>query len=161
MEGFMYSVSYDDIYSNFLSRVQAYDLVEEFTEEYALEMMDEWLKSVKSNPRVRKLFSSITLGLDENNDKIIQYELNTTIDEESDNDFVRELFALGISYKWVEPKYKSVLNTSQFFGGKEVKFFSQSNHMTELKEMYKSSKLELANLIRDRGYYNNSYLGNV
>lgn len=157
----MYSVSYDDIYSNFLSRVQAYDLVEEFTEEYALEMMGEWLKSVKSNPRVRKLFSSITLGLDDNGSKIIQYELKTPIDEVTDCDFVRELFALGISYKWVEPKYKSVLNTSQFFGGKEVKFFSQSNHMTELKNMYDNSKNELYKLIRDRGYYNNSYLGNV
>lgn len=157
----MYSVNYDDIYSNFLSRVQAYDLVEDFTEENALEMMDEWLKSIKSNPRVRKLFSSITLTLDENNNKIIQYELKVTTDEESDNDFVRELFGIGMSYKWVEPKYKSILNTSQFFGGKEVKFFSQSNHMSELKNLYNTSKLEFYNLIRDRGYYNNSYLGNV
>lgn len=155
----MYSISYDDIYSSFLSRVQAYDLVEEFTEEYALDMMDEWLSSVKSNPRVRKLFSSITLNLDEDENKIISYELKTSIDEESDWGFVKEIFSLGLSWKWVEPKYKSVLNTSQFFGGKEVQFYSQSNHMKELEAMYKESRLELFNLIRDRGYYNNSYLG--
>ncbi len=156
----MHSIYYDEIYSRFLARVQAYDLTETVTEECAIEMMDEWLISVKSNPRVRNLFSTIALSLDENEKKIINYELKNTIDEESDYDFVKEIFSLGMSWKWAEPKYKSILNASMYIGGKEATFFSQANHMSQVKNMYESSRSELYRIISDRGYYNNSYLGN-
>ena len=157
----MHSIYYNDIYSRFLARVQAYDLTEMVTESLAVEMMDEWLMSVKANPRVRKLFSSIALGLDDDENKIINYELINSIDEDSDYDFVKEIFSLGMSWKWAEPKYKSILNASMYIGGKEATFFSQANHMNQLKNMVDSSRSELYRTISDRGYYNNTYIGGV
>lgn len=157
----MLSIEYENIYSRFLSLVEAYDLLEEFTsgsdnEDSTDELMTEWLMSVKSNPRVRKIFK--TLSLDKPI-RTVNFELvNSLGDEQSDIDFVTEILGVGIAWKWVTPKYYSVLNACQMLSGKEVKFYSQANHMSELKNMYATSKLQLYNLIRDHNSYNNSYL---
>ena len=152
----MLSVGYDAIYSRFLSKVQAYDLIEECSDDTARELMDEWLLSIKSNPKVRKLFSSISVDAD---DRILSFELKVAdSDEDSDIDFVTELFGLGIAWKWIAPKYMSVLNTSQFFGGKEQQFFSQANHMAQLEAMNKNAKIDFLRCIQEHGYINNSYL---
>lgn len=152
----MLSVSYDSIYSRFLSKVQAFDLTNEYSEDISLELMNEWLMSVKSNPRVRKIFSDLSINADE---RILSFNLRfSENDDDSDVDFVIELFALGIAWKWIEPKYKSVLNTAQFFGGKEQQFYSQSNHMDKLEAMNKSAKHDFIECINTHGYYTNSYL---
>lgn len=113
----MLSVTFDAIYSRFLSKVQAYDLLELGTSE-CLEELSEWLVSVKSNPRVRKCFTSFTL---DSIGKTVSFELRNPVDNEDDVDFVTELFGLGLAWKWITPKYYSVLNTAQFFGSKEQK----------------------------------------
>ena len=150
----MLSVTFDAIYSRFLSKVQAYDLLE-LTADDSYEQMNEWLMSVKSDSRVRKLFTSLSV---DGVGKAISFELRNPVDNDSDIDFVLEIFGLGIAWKWVEPKYKSVLNTAQFFGGKEQKFYSQANHMAELTNMYNSARSDLYKFIANHGYYYNSYL---
>lgn len=150
----MLSVTFDAIYSRFLSKVQAYDLLEIGIDE-CLEQLNEWLISVKSNPRVRKCFTTLTL---DNIGKNISFELRNPVDNDDDVDFVTELFGLGIAWKWIEPKYKSILNTSQFFGSKEQKFFAQSNHMAEISKMHSEAKTNLYKHIASHGYYNNPYL---
>jgi len=152
----MLSVSFDIIYSRFLSKVQAYDLLEIGTND-CLEQLNEWLISVKSNPRVRKCFTSLTL---DNIGKSISFELRNPVDNDSDIDFVTELFGLGLAWKWITPKYYSVLNTSQFFGNKEAKWYSQSNHMAEIGKMYSEAKTSLYKHIASHGYYNNPDLNN-
>ena len=150
----MLSVTFDAIYSRFLSKVQAYDLLELGTNE-CLEEISEWLVSVKSNPRVRKCFTSFTL---DNIGKTVSFELRNPVDNEDDVDFVTELFGLGLAWKWVTPKYYSVLNTAQFFGSKEQKFYAQSNHMSEISNMYRDARTNLYKHIASHGYYNNPYL---
>lgn len=151
----MLSISYDDVYSRFLGSVQAYDLVQ-LSEEDATEKMLDWIMSVRSNPRVRKMFT--TLSFDSSLQSIM-FELKNSQDDQSAIDYVTELFSLGMVYKWCEEKYNSVLNTSMFFGGSEQKFYSQANHMAELKEMTNSAKLNFYSAISNHGYYNNSYIG--
>lgn len=151
----MLSVTYDDIFSRFLAQVQAYDLLQ-INEYDAREKLNEWLMSVKSNSRVRKIFT--TLAFDKNIETIT-CELKNSVDDEADNDFVIELFALGVKWRWVTEKYESVLNTSQYFGSGEKKMFSQANHMAELKNMSTMARTEFFRFISDHGYYNNSYLG--
>lgn len=150
----MLSVTYDDIFSRFLVQVQAYDIIQ-LDENNAREKMNEWLKSVKSSPRVRKIFT--TLGFD-TNIETINCTLKNSVDDESDNDFIIEMFALGMVWRWIGEKYQSVLNTSQYFGSGEKKFFSQSNHMAELEKMYTKAQHDFYNIISEHGYYNNSYL---
>lgn len=151
----MLSISYDAIYSRFLSKVEAYDLISEYTEEVANELMDEWLVSTKANPRVRKLFSSVQFDADE---RTINFEIKYAIDDDSDRDFIIEVFGSGIAWKWANKHYVSIKNVCQFFGTKETQYFSQSNHMSQLEIMSKNEKNNFYNIIRDRSTYNNSYL---
>ena len=60
--------------------------------------------------------------------------------------------------KWLEPQVKSKVNIAQMFGGKEQKFYSQSQHLSELKDMLETEKISLNKLIRDRGSVFNPYL---
>jgi len=150
----MLSVAYDEIFSRFLSQVEAYDLVMD-DEDVAKEKLNEWLRSIKSNPRVRKSFATLSLDNLENN---INFDLKIPEDDDSDIDFVTEIFALGISWKWATAKYLSAKNTEQYFGSGDRKFFAQSNHMDKLHDMYKETRSAMFGMLRDRNTYKNTYL---
>ena len=147
---------YSSIYSRFYLRITDYKLAG-LDEAVVKQMMSGWMKSVLSKPYVRRLVSSL-----ENDEDIeeIEYELKFPVSEEEDQDFFEEVVATGMVVEWLEPKYHSVLNTAQFFSNSDQKWYSQANHMTELRAMYHESKNALRKLIRDRGYINNSYLNN-
>jgi hypothetical protein len=49
----------------------------------------------------------------------------------------------------------------QVFGGREQKWFSQSQDLNELQNLLENAESEVRNLIRDRGFIWNSYLNNV
>ena len=151
----MLSVTYDAAFSRFLAQVQAYDLVI-VDEVEARQKLNSWLESVKSNPRVRKLFTS--LSFDKNIETIFFELKNTLKDDEADIDFVSEVFGLGVAWKWASEKYNSLLNTAQYFGSGEKKMYSQANHMTALETMATKGESKLNGFIRDHGSYNNSYL---
>lgn len=146
---------FDELYSRFYLMVEDYNLVA-LDERLAKEMMNGWMRSTLSKPYVRRLFKS--LDVDDDVEEI-EYELKFPVSEDEDKDFVEELIALGMVVEWVSPKYHSTLNTAQFFSNTEQKFYSQANHMTELKDMYHRAKNNLRKLIRDRGYIYNQYLG--
>ena len=139
---------YSDIYSRFLIRVTDYDFAG-LDEYLANSMMNSWIKSVLSKPMVRRLFSSIIIDDDVEQ---IEYDLVDPWDDVADQDFVENLISIGMVTEWVAPKYHSVLNTNQFFSNKEQSFYSQANHMEQLKQMYEKSQVDFRKLIRDRGY---------
>lgn len=145
---------YDEIYSRFYQRVEDYNIVG-LKENLVREMMFGWVKSVLSLPYVRRLFD--TLVIDEDIEEI-DYTMKFPVSDDEDKDFFDELVALGMVVEWLKPKYNSTLNTSQYFSNSEQKWYSQANHMAELREMYRIAKLELRKFIRDRGYINNSYI---
>lgn len=139
---------YSDIYSRFLLRVTDYEIAG-LDEELANSMMSSWMRSALSKPMVRRLFSSITFDDDIEE---IEYELLNPWDDDTDKDFVEELISIGMVCEWVSPRYHSVLNTNQVFSNKEQSFYSQANHMEQLRQMYEKSQLDIRKLIRDRGY---------
>ena len=146
--------SYEKIYSSFLSRVTDYSFVE-VNEDDVIDLMNGWMKSVVSQPYVRRLFSSI---LFDDYEEVVEFELKTSVDDSADDDFVTEILSRGMVIEWLEPQVKSVVNIAQMFGGKEQKFYAQSAHMAELKDMLKTAKSELRRMICDYGYINNSYI---
>ena len=150
----MLSIEFDTIFSSFLSQTQAYELLS-LQEDDAKQKLEAWLKSVQSNPRVRKMFSSFTVDTDV---ETIECEMKNKVDDEADADFVTEMLALGITWKWVGEKYKSIRNTAQYIGSGQKKFFSQANHMAELREMDANARSQFYGFIRDHGTYNNSYI---
>lgn len=139
---------YSDIYKRFLMKVTDYDIAG-LDEKLALKMMNGWMRSVTAQPMVRKLFQTLTVDDDMEQ---IEYTLVNPWDEDTDQDYVEELISLGMVCEWVSPKYHSALNTNQIFTNKEQSYYSQANHMSELKGMYEKSQTDFRKLIRDRAY---------
>ncbi len=118
-----------------------------------VEIYTERLHSVIGKPRVRRLFSSIVL-----NDKVqsMDFELNNSVDEYSDKDFVLELLTLGMSIEWLQPQVDSIKHTSIMIGGKEEKKILD-NHKNMISRL-NSMKNEMNKMIRDYGFLYNSYI---
>ena len=145
---------FDELYSRFYLRVEDYNIVG-LEEKVVTNMMNGWIKSTLSKPYVRRLFDE--LDFDEDIGEL-EYEMKLPVSEEEDKDFVEEVIALGMVVEWLSPKYHSTLLTSQMFSNSDQKYYSQANHMTELKDMYHRVQNDLRKLIRDRGYINNGYI---
>ena len=140
--------TFEDIFSRFYQREQDYNLAG-LEEDVAKEILNGYIKSVISKPYVRKLFSSIVVDSDVEE---IEYTMRESWGDDVDQDFVEEMVALGCVVEWIRPRYHSVQNTSQMFTNKEQTYYSQANHMTELREMFNKSQNDLRKYIRDRGY---------
>ena len=118
-----------------------------------LEIYTERLHSVVGKPRVRRLFSTLTLD-DELQE--ITFTLNNSVDEDSDTDFTLEVLSLGMAIEWLQPQVDSVIHTSVMIGGKEEKKLLD-NHKNMIDRL-DSMKKEQNKMIRDYGYMYNSYI---
>lgn len=150
----MPSISYDSIFSTVFSKASMYDFLN-LTELQADEFLCNWLKSARSKPYVRKLFSSVSSNDDA---RVVTFTMSKSIDEESDVDFVTEVLALGVLYEWITPKVISAENIAQMFSNSDAKWYSQASHLAQIKDLRDSILKEQRSLISDRGYMWNSYL---
>ena len=150
----MASLSYDEIFSDFLGSVTDYDLASvNIDDMYGL--MTEYLHKTLSQSYVRRLFSSVSF------DDIVQmfsFEMVNSVDDAADLDFTRYILSKGMVIEWLKPQVRSKVNIAQFFGGKEQKWFSQAQHLSELRGLLEDTQLEMRKAIRDRGYIYNPYL---
>jgi len=150
----MTSLNYNTIYSRLFSKIEAYDFIE-LPEDELNDFLCNWIHSASANPYVRRLFTAFSLD-DEVQE--ISYEMKYSVDEFSDTEFITEILALGVVVAWLEPKKNSINNVAQMFGSKEEKFYSQSQHLSELRALVNDSKKQQRRMIADRGYAWNSYL---
>ena len=145
-------LSYSILFSRVLNKIN--DPKElSLDENDLLEIYTERLHSVVGKPRVRRLFSSLSLD-----DEIqeMTFALNNSVDEESDKDFVLEILSLGMAIEWLQPQVDSVIHTSVMIGGKEEKKLLD-NHKNMIERL-DSMKKEQNKMIRDYGYMYNSYI---
>ena len=145
-------LSYSTLFSRVLNKIN--DPKElSLDESDLLEIYTERLHSVVGKPRVRRLFSSLSLD-----DEIqeMTFTLNNSVDEESDKDFVLETLSLGMAIEWLQPQVDSVIHTSVMIGGKEEKKLLD-NHKNMIERL-DSMKKEQNKMIRDYGYMYNSYI---
>ena len=145
-------LSYSTLFSRVLNKIN--DPKElSLDENDLLEIYTERLHSVVGKPRVRRLFSSLSLD-----DEIqeMTFTLNNSVDEESDKDFVLEILSLGMAIEWLQPQVDSVIHTSVMIGGKEEKKLLD-NHKNMIDRL-DSMKKEQNKMIRDYGYIYNSYI---
>ena len=145
-------LSYSTLFSRVLNKIN--DPKElSLDEKDLLEIYTERLHSVVGKPRVRRLFSSISLD-----DEIqeMTFMLNNSVDEESDKDFVLEILSLGMAIEWLQPQVDSVVHTSVMIGGKEEKKLLD-NHKNMIERL-DNMKKEQNKMIRDYGYMYNSYI---
>ena len=146
------TLSYSTLFSRVLNKINDQKELS-LDENDLLEIYTERLHSVVGKPRVRRLFSSISLD-----DEIqeMTFALNNSVDEESDKDFVLEILSLGMAIEWLQPEVDSVIHTSVMIGGKEEKKLLD-NHKNMIDRL-NSMKKEQNKMIRDYGYMYNSYI---
>lgn len=152
----MASLSYETIYSSFLLKITDYDFLCDSADEVKSSLA-EYLHSVISKPYCRRMFSSISF---DNELEEMSFEMKYPVEEEEDKDFVTEALALGMVIEWTKPQLNSKLLQQQMItSSKESKFYSQAMHITELRKLVDDIKKEQRDLIRDRGFIYNKYLG--
>ena len=73
------------------------------------------------------------------------------------SDLEIEILSILVLREWICQRLYSVTNVLQVFSGKETKWFSQAQHIAELRALDESLKLEAQKLSRDYTYTNNDY----
>lgn len=133
---------YEKVYGRFLNRTTDFNLVD--LDDYTLnEMLKGWLSSAIVNVRTS---SDLSARDDEN--------------EAFDNDLTDrdiELLAMGMTMAWIDQYLNSTENVLQFIGGKEEKYYSQANHIAELRALREDTRLEMKRLHSYGTYTNNAY----
>ena len=145
-------MTYDKIFSRF------YNLMDDpsffkLPQDFAYDKMRSWLHDAASTPYIRKKFSQLKL-----NDVILEltYSLIDSVDVDSDEDFVINIFAQYMVIAWMKPQIDNAVNLARVIGGKEEKNI-QNNYKSNI-ERVDSLERKLRKFIRDYGYENNSYI---
>lgn len=137
---------YEKIYDRFVQKITDFNLVE--VDDYSFnKMLNGWLDSAVI--RVRKCQHDLS----KRDDEIQEFE-------EDLSDLEVELLALGMVDAWVSPMLNSTELTLQFIGGKEEKYYSQSQMLAELRNLKRENTLEMNRLHNYHTYTNNSYFDN-
>ena len=149
-------MTYEEIYSQFYSKETDPTFFKKYSKDEAYELMRSWLHSIVAIPYVRKCFSVIALD-----DELLEltFQLNNSIDEDSDNYFVKDIFAQGMVICWMQQQIDKATSLATVIGGKEEKTIlnNYKNNIARLEEL----KVYLRKTIRDYGYFNNTYIGDV
>jgi hypothetical protein len=133
---------YEKIYGRFLNRTTDFDLAE--LDDYTLDnMLKEWLHSAVVNVR-----TSTPLGNRDDVNEVFENDLS---------DLDVELLAMGMTMAWLDQSLNSTELVRQFIGGKEEKYYSQANHIAELRALREETRLEIKRLHSYNTYNNSSY----
>ena len=149
--------SYNDIFSRFLNKIRDYEFAG-LPEPNATGQMREWLQSALSQPYIYRIFATFSAD-----DEIaeIEYTLRSSVDDFSDKNFVEEILGNQMVYEWISPKVRTTTLLNQMItNSKEEKFYSQSSHLGQLREIESDSYNKVRYMLRDKGYEYNPYLGN-
>lgn len=134
---------YEKIYERFLSKITDFNLVE--MDDYSFDkMMQDWLNSAV----VRMRRCKHDLSLRDNATQEFTEDLS---------DLEVELLSLGMVDAWVTPMLNSTELTLQFIGGKEEKYYSQSQQLAELRNLKRENALEMNRLHNYYTYTNSDY----
>ena len=74
-------------------------------------------------------------------------------------DVEKEILAILVVREWLQPQLYSSLLIKQVFSDKEQKYYSQSSHLSELRALDETLKIDAQKLSRDYTYGNLEYLG--
>lgn len=113
----MPSISYEAIYKRALTRINDLELAT-YTQDDFYDYLKEWLQTASSNPLLRKKFSKFSLD-----DELmtLTFELNNSVDEDYDKNFVTSILAKGVIVNYFPSKLENSANLAVMIGGKEEK----------------------------------------
>ena len=87
--------------------------------------------------------------------EILTYELENSVNKESDDDFVIKVFSDGFVICWMKPKVESAVNLAFIVSGKDEK--KLLDHYQPNIDRLEQLEIKLKKYIRDYGYHFGSY----
>ena len=133
---------YEKVYGRFLNRTTDFNLAE--LDDYTLnEMLKNWLHSA-----IIRVRTSSDLSVRDDENEVFENDLT---------DMDIELLAMGMTLAWLDQTLNSTELTLMMLGGKEEKFFSQSQHISELRALRTDTLREMQQLYTYDTYTNNDY----
>lgn len=130
--------SYETVFNRFAQKITDFKLLE-LSDDDVVSMMTVWLNSAAAK------FRRCENDLSQRDD-----EIQTFLIDLNDNEV--EILSLLMVSEWLEPQLNSELYTSQFFGGKEEKFYAQANQLDKLITLKHNNDIRAQKLMRDYGY---------
>lgn len=149
----MATLSYDAVYSSFLSNVTDYKLASQ-DDETTDEVMKETLHKAVASPFISRILDELTM---DDTEETITYTLKHSTTDDRDNDYLTKVLGKQMVCEWLTPQLNSTTMLAQMFAGKEQKFYSQAAHITEMRNVVENATREVKILITDRTSYMNSY----
>ena len=134
--------SYEKIYGRFLNRTTDFNLAE--LDDHTLnEMLKGWLHSA-----IVKTRTASNLSKRDEENEVFESDLS---------DLDVELLAMGMTLAWLDQALNSTELTLMMLGGKEEKFYSQSQQISELRALRADTLREMQQLYTYSTYVNNDY----
>ena len=134
---------YSTLYERALSKLEDPTLLQ-LPEEDLEQMLHDYMLSAIAKHR------KCEHDLSDRDEELKQFNSDLT-------DLEVEILAILMLREWISVRLHSVTNVLQVFSGKETKWFSQAQHIAELRAMDDALKLEAQQLSRDWTYQNNDY----
>ena len=108
-------MTYDEIFNRFYNLMDDPNFYK-LPQDFAYDRMRSWLHDAASKPYIKKKFSQLKLD-----DRLLEltYSLNNPSDQESDDDFVINIFAQYLVLGCLKPLFDNAINTAIIFGIKE------------------------------------------
>lgn len=140
------ATSYENIYGRFLNKVTDFNLVD--MDDYSLSnMLQGWLATAVVKSR------KCEHDLSKRDDELQEFE-------EDLSDLEVELLSMGMVDAWLSQYLNSTENVLRMVGGKEEKWFSEANHIAEIRALKDENLREMNRLHNYYTYTNNSYFNN-
>ena len=132
---------YEKLYNRALASITD-PLLVQLPEEDLENMLHDWLMDAIVEPVTGEYDFS------KRDDELKQFNFDI-----SDRD--QKILSIHMVRSWLAPQLRSVTLTSQVFSGKEEKFYSQSNHLAEMRALDADLQRQ-ADLLFCRGTYTNN-----
>lgn len=133
---------YEKVYGRFLNKCSDFNLAD--LDDHTLnEMMKDWLDSAIIRTR-----TSTDLSARDDEAEVFENDL-------TDQDV--ELLSMGMILAWLDQRIQSTEYTNLFIGGKEEKFYSPSQQLTELRNLRADVVREMQQIHCYSTYTNSSY----
>ena len=126
----MPSINYETIYKRALTRINDLELAT-YTQDDFYEHLKEWLHTASSSTLLRKKFSKYSL---DDELMILTFELNNSVDEDYDKNFVTSILAKGVIINYFPSKLENMMNLATWIGGKEEKI-SRNNYNQNMERL--------------------------
>ena len=137
--------SYEEIYNLAANKITDPEIAL-LLPEYIEELFHGYL--ISAIPKFRKCKNDLS----NRDDELRQFNVDLL-------DVEKEILAILVAREWLQPQLYSALLTKQVFSDKEQKYYSQSSHISELRALDETLKIEAQKLSRDYTYGSSEYLG--